>query len=202
MASTPLHKSKSVGMLRSASESLFTYDLENSFESYSNSSYIPMFWNETALRETVANFSLYETYCGNDSQCLFDAVMTDDLELGLETNAANREQATQAATLANLPPAFPNETSFGILQIIKATAGSIEVMATDPNQETVSFSSTSSFDGLSLSGTTLSWAAQDPLPATGTASVTASDQKGAAAVFTLRIRTCSCIVCAVSVRKI
>ena len=69
-----------------AEESLFTYGPGENVSTFQNESFVPMFvedivWADNDTREQA------EANCGGDIVCLFDAASTNDVSIGLNSQA-------------------------------------------------------------------------------------------------------------------
>ncbi len=70
------------GILKSASESLFTYNAGESFIFFYDPNFNPVF--KPTFRNTDLEDKAREV-CGNDEYCLFDIAATNNVEIGMAT---------------------------------------------------------------------------------------------------------------------
>ena len=67
----------------SHSESLFTYLQGLSWQSYSHPNHIPVFADEIVATDAQKNI------CGNDTQCIYDLLVTNNTVFAMATNQFN-----------------------------------------------------------------------------------------------------------------
>ena len=67
----------------SQSESLFTYLQGLSWQSYSHPNHIPVFADDIVPMDTQINL------CGNDTQCIYDLLVTNSTTFAMATNQFN-----------------------------------------------------------------------------------------------------------------
>lgn len=83
------------------SQSLFTYGQNESVDTFSNSTFEPMFadniiWDNNSTKEKA------EAQCGDDHECLFDVASTNDLSVGMVTKDINIQLVNESNTLGKL----------------------------------------------------------------------------------------------------
>ena len=74
-------------------ESIFTYDADESVRSFSDPNHMPPFLDE--LLASLMNDSTLTNVCGDNMECLFDFGQTGDVEVGMAAMAVEKEAATE-----------------------------------------------------------------------------------------------------------
>ena len=69
-------------------ESLFTYGPNENVSTYENASFVPMFVEEIVWADNATEQQAKEK-CGGDAVCLFDAASTNDVSIGLNSQAVS-----------------------------------------------------------------------------------------------------------------
>ena len=83
------------------SQSLFTYGLNESVDTFSKPDFEPMFvddikWDSNKTKEKA------EAECGGDHECLFDVASTNDLSVGIVTKDINIQLVNESNKLGKL----------------------------------------------------------------------------------------------------
>ncbi|XP_077993853.1 uncharacterized protein LOC144447650 [Glandiceps talaboti] len=115
-------------------ESLFTYDGSNSWTTYNVNSFVPKFLDELQQNSNSALVIQAQNTCGEDMQCLFDTLATEDIQVGEATKTTSEQFQTNLADLVNYPPEI-NAT-----RIINAIVGEEfidQVIVNDPDGDVV-----------------------------------------------------------------
>ena len=80
------------------SQSLFTYDQNESVNTFARPDFVPMFadnitWQNDSIRLAA------EAQCGDDHDCLFDVASTNDLSVGVITKDINVQLVNETNSL-------------------------------------------------------------------------------------------------------
>lgn len=101
-----------VGILSSASESYFSYNPGESFSSFYDPSFIPMF--EPTFEDSTLEKEAKEV-CGDDEYCLFDIAATKKVEIGMATMEGG--QNFEAIVEMSVPSTFKSTTTYLLLTL-------------------------------------------------------------------------------------
>ncbi|XP_033122638.1 uncharacterized protein LOC117121521, partial [Anneissia japonica] len=154
----------------SASESLFTYRSNETYDTINDEAFVPKFLED--LIEENEGTELYskavET-CGDNSQCVFDSLATKDTNTGANTLQTNEVITNDVQELMNFPPNITHiEDENNVLNgsYIYAVVGenyTFTVVATDEDDDEITFSLLEPVAGASIDPTTgvFTWTPQD-----------------------------------------
>ncbi|XP_071948055.1 uncharacterized protein [Antedon mediterranea] len=110
----------------SADESLFVYTADYNYESINNLSFVPAFTDEL-LNEVQKDFLLdVQEACGNSKECLYDALVTENLAVGVNTKQVNDIFRDDEYNLGLFPP---NITSIIDMSKTPVLNGTMQIFA-------------------------------------------------------------------------
>ncbi|XP_022101039.1 uncharacterized protein LOC110984815 isoform X2 [Acanthaster planci] len=122
-----------------AATSLFYYEAGESWDTVNDETFMPLFLDDLIAAADPAYLTQAQTMCGSDNQCLYDALATNSLVLGVETMSQNQEFTNEAGDLANFPP---NITGPNILQAVVGEQVTLTTTSFDPEGQSITFSLT------------------------------------------------------------
>eukprot|EP00117_Sycon_ciliatum_P009054 scpid1187/ scgid4064/ Laminin subunit alpha-5; Laminin-10 subunit alpha; Laminin-11 subunit alpha; Laminin-15 subunit alpha len=100
-----------------SSQSLFTYGAGLSVLTYSFPDHMPIFSDEIP----ASNYSDLQTVCSGNPSCLFDALVSGNVALGLASMNTENTVLNDSNTLQNFPPAFHGSVLFAAELNVQAT---------------------------------------------------------------------------------
>jgi len=126
MTARQIHYDFGLNWQITAEQSLFTYGPNENVSTFQNASFVPMFvedivWADNATKQQA------EAQCAGDIVCLFDAASTNDVNVGLNSQAISVKLVEENEKLNNFPPKFtyvPNciEVTLGQVAFVNVTA--------------------------------------------------------------------------------
>ncbi|XP_071486755.1 uncharacterized protein [Diadema antillarum] len=131
----------------SANDSLFDYG-NDSWATYNDPNYTPLFLDELLANATDEQRTAAENTCQGDRSCLFDYLAVGP-QLGASSMATNALRESEKQGLENFPPEITDIVEVGdtdalmennTLYVIVGETYTLQVTATDPNNDTVTFS--------------------------------------------------------------
>ncbi|XP_070549910.1 fibrillin-1-like [Ptychodera flava] len=144
-------------------DSLFTYPNGRTWQDYNDLDFVPFF-----LDELIASFEANDTdflntargICQDDDDCLFDTLATKATAIGETTKQASTGFKIEAEKLTNFPPSLNGS------QIIQAEVNkmfTLQVTASDPNNDEVTFRLAKDVAGATINATTgeFTWTPQN-----------------------------------------
>ncbi|XP_022101062.1 uncharacterized protein LOC110984828 [Acanthaster planci] len=171
--------------------SLFLYPSDTTWADYNNLTFIPLFLDELiaeAERDDPTFLAEIRSSCGDNDMCLFDSLATKNMDIGMATMAKGEENQQNAAELANFPPTIDNGTN-----VILARVGDpveVQVMASDPDGDAVTFSLVEDIEGASLNQAGLfTW---NPANVNKVSIGIRASDGSANAVFEPTVKVCNC----------
>ncbi|XP_077996694.1 uncharacterized protein LOC144450002, partial [Glandiceps talaboti] len=174
----------------SADESLFTYKEGTSWSDYNDPSFTPLFLDELIIKFETENptyLSQVRSNCGEDDECLFDSLATENEAIGLLTKNTSSQISVQKNDLENFPP---NITGDSLIEIEVGKSVTLQLSAWDQNGDDVQFSLSEPITGAQISQDgTFTWIPEDKERVNLT--ILASDGKATTAFVPL-IKICEC----------
>ncbi|XP_033114121.1 uncharacterized protein LOC117114557 [Anneissia japonica] len=185
-----------------AESSLFVYPSGTSWEDVNDLNFKPIFLDK--LEAEKANDPIYQEAkqkCGDNKECLFDALATNDVNVGAMTLATSETNNEGVQDLENFPPNITgivdkstNKALVGNsrLNVIVGEAYNLEVDAYDSNGDEISFSLEETLPGGAISSDGIfTWR---PASTYGVRiTIIATDSRGAISALPLAVVICSCL---------
>ncbi|XP_033122076.1 uncharacterized protein LOC117121084 [Anneissia japonica] len=185
-------------------ESLFTYSGSESYSSFSDLTFMPVFLDDIIRTAKETDTELYNNavqVCGTNKECLFDALATKDTNIGANTLLTDQVIIEDVNTLMNFPPNItgvidPDNVLNGtnMLMVQVGLTYSFQVQAYDENNDTITYSLLNPIGGAAVDPTSEFMCIRDRTPADTNEvnlGIVASDGlANSAEVFDVRICRC------------
>ncbi|XP_030844888.1 fibrillin-1 isoform X5 [Strongylocentrotus purpuratus] len=183
----------------SPSESLFDYG-DRDWSYYNDPDYVPPFLSELIAADPDLAAQA-KAFCGDSEACLFDSLAVDP-SVGLDTLSSNNAFEIQLSDLNNFPPNITSviETSStdalsesGILRVIVDQTVTLQITASDPNDEdVVQYSLQGAQSGATIDQNTGLFTWTPPSLDVSMIEIVATDDFGASTLLTYKVRVCQC----------
>ncbi|CAH3024316.1 unnamed protein product [Porites evermanni] len=172
-----------------AEESLFTYGPGENVSTFQNESFVPMFVEDIVWADNNTQAQA-EANCGGDIVCLFDAASTNDVSIGLNSQAVKVKVVEENKQLNNFPPKFTY-----VPKCIEVTLGEVafvNVTASDNDSFTFSVLNIPNGANISSSGNFMNFTWNVTSAEKVKFSFVVTDEFGAASSSTPCIKMCAC----------
>ena len=87
-----------------AGASLFFYDVAESWDTFNDESFVPLFLEDLMSSAEPDFLAQSQTMCQGDTRCLFDALATRSLQVGVDTRDLSQEFTEEANDLGEWWP--------------------------------------------------------------------------------------------------
>jgi len=124
-----------------AGASLFFYDVAESWDTFNDESFVPLFLEDLMSSAEPDFLAQSQTMCQGDTRCLFDALATRSLQVGVDTRDLSQEFTEEANDLANFPP---NITGPSVLEAFVGEEVTMTTNSFDPEGQAIVFDLTES----------------------------------------------------------
>ncbi|XP_071941000.1 uncharacterized protein [Antedon mediterranea] len=118
--------------------SLFYYTQGETWNTYNNVQFVPVFLDDLMSSMEIGSQANFTDICGEDVSCLYDGLVTGNMDIAMNTKTTNDVNKDTADKLENFPPSIvngPRELRVEVNQSVN-----LNITAIDPEGSIVSYS--------------------------------------------------------------